>query len=328
MPLTHKFFDNLATSIFDISESSAEVGFTLKKGSDYQNVGRNNLGVTTRFEQQVIAQYSMTMPDLCPDDYNYVKNFETSVSGNVVTFFIDDFSDNFVFPWEDETAKVRQYGLLIPIAGTTNYRMVKVYQAGNNFGIKPIYRFDNTADVKVNDVATGFTLNRTTGIFSSVTATGRIQATTDHYYTPVRFVEPIKYTHKYQRGWGVNLGVTDPAQTAFDGKPQRYRAEFQMIEQKSNEVLNLPLNWSDVDRIPADVNIALDILKDVKDSSFTDDYRTKVYNERGFQIISDLPTRGTPSRQYTITSDTVKHEKLIYWGTIFRATAGGAFDIL
>jgi hypothetical protein len=328
MPLTHKFFDNTTPTIFDISESSAEVGFTLKKGSDYQNVGRNNLGITTRFEQQVIAQYSMTMPDLCPEDYNYVKNFETSVSGNATPFFIDDFSDNFVFLWEDETKKVRQYGLLFPIVGTTNYRMIKVYQAGNNFGIKPIYRFDSNAEVTVNNSTTGFTLNRNTGVFSNVTATGILRGTTDHYYTPVRFVEPIKYTHKYQRGWGVNLGVTDAAQTTANGKPQRYRAEFQMIEQKSNEVLNLPLNWADTSQIPTDVNIQLDILKDVKDSSFIDDYRTKVYNERGFQVTSNLPTRGTPSRQYTITSDTVKHDKLIYWSTLFRATAGGAFDIL
>jgi hypothetical protein len=327
MPLTHKFFDNVASPIFDISESSAEVGFTLKKGSDYQNVGRNNIGLTTRFEQQIISQYSMVMPDLCPDDYNYVKNFETSVSGNVKTFFIDDFSDNFVFLWEDETSKVRQYGLLLPIAGTSDHRMVKVYQAGNNFGIKPIYRFDTTADIKVNDSSTGFTVNRTTGVFSGITATGSIKATTDHYYTPVRFTDPIKYTHKYQRGWGVNLGLNEPAQTTINGKPQKYKAEFQMIEQKANEVLNLPLNWEDTTQIPANTNIELDILKDVKDSSFEDDYRTKVYNERGFQVVSDLPTRATLSRQYNITSDTVKHEKLIYWSTIFRATAGGAFDI-
>jgi hypothetical protein len=314
--------------ILDFTQMSATVGFTLKNGSIFNKVGRNGKAYTHRFEQQVITEYTINFPDLCESELTTLQNKILQFKNGTNFGFFDDISDNFVVqylePLNPIGAAVEQYGILVPITNTPNHRMVKVYQCGRNSGIKPIYRFSPQATVEVNGSAAGFSLDLDSGIFSGL-PTGFHNAECDHYYTLVRVTSPVTYTSYYQRGFPHNIPISLTPSNSESSR-QRYKANCTLQEVKRNEILDLPLEWSSPTSI-GDIG-QLDLRQLTAGMSRSDDFRTRVYEHRGFAVTSNNPTLSDVQSTITVPSNIVKHRDLIYWTSIYRACAGGSFDII
>jgi hypothetical protein len=316
----------LLSNIVDYRNIGADVKFQLSKGGDITNVGTQGASTSIRTQRDVFSSFDITIerPELTITQYLTALG-DSFLEGNAALF--DDFSDNYVFDWED--GEISQYGLLVPIKNTLSgnlYQMVKVYKAGGYKGYRVIQSIPLTADLTTNiPPANLVNIDRTTGVVEATGVRGIFKFQTDAYLIKVRISATPAAEIRNNRNTDLEFAnfVYDPNEIVKPKSNMRLTLQLREI----NDLKDLALFATE----PFIGDGALTYLPwhgYIRDSQISPIRQAGVYSHKDVVTSSYRPTTpvNTASKTITLPSGAVKHKNLIYWLTLYRATAGTHFE--
>jgi hypothetical protein len=307
----------------DFGDLSSTISFEIDKGGDFQKVGLHNKGLGVRCCRQLLTTFNVSYPEILPQRLNALIAKIALLRGRGHVALFSDPSDNFIYDWEVDN--IKQKGILVPIVNTLDsFRAIKVYQAADLLGYRPIYGFANNAEILVNNSATGFTVDRATGIFTGNLGGATIE--TDNYFIPAYLDTDLTYSTYYARGMDFGNQSSIPV-VDEEYEKQSFKAEFTVKETKlkadfmlSHEII------SAIDTSPNN-KIKMNLENYQNDSSISFESRINTFENKGLRNAHLIPNTSTLPRKLSIPSRIVKHRDLIYWSTIYRATGGTSFEL-
>ena len=313
--------ENLAE--FNDISPDVRVQFSVKRGNKNHSLGRGNRGFTCRERPYCLTTYQLSYTGLKKQEADELRSIVDALKHQIKFFPFNDFSDNYVFEWEQ--GAVRQNGVLVEIGGaydvntdTTSYKLCKRYSVGQNYTLKPIHYFPEEAEIVVNGDDNTFVDRENGRVDGLVTGLDGAPFEADLYYTLVRVSSDVSISTYYDEGLN---NVIDETQVESDA--QRFTVSFSLTEVRINEVLNYT-NRVDDPELPLIENVDLNCF--IAGASLTEKTLYNKYEQNGFWA-AENPHNSIPTTVLTVPSRITKHRELIHFMTMFKGCGGTSFDI-
>ncbi|MEN9871134.1 MAG: hypothetical protein RLZZ171_2122 [Cyanobacteriota bacterium] len=322
--VSQNYVDTFYSDLINVKHSaSAKIDYSIDSGSQFRQVGQTGGGSCVTNRGLLPTNYSLQYFSIDTHELAEWQAMSDLLEGSTFAIPFNDPADNAVVA----VAKngVAQYGALIGHCSIPNtFRAYKVYEAGQRRTFYPIYYYEPSSEILINDVdisTLDITLDRQTGIFTSALPLDTYSFETDLYYKLVKITSPILFQHTRAAGIaGVGVGSDIELRECF----QSFDVSLSLQEIFLSESFATPVS----EVVDTNDNLTfLDLEKHQNDLLVGSQFNNIKEELNGVSFTKRVIVGQRPITKVTIPGREARLSDLNYWKTIYLATSGGCFDI-